>query len=170
MIHCTGSLAQNLYSSSFTSREWSRDHHLIIYSPTDRNTPRKFGRILGYALNRWKQLQTTHTLNGTESSGNNTDESPFPVSSVDSNRSWNWTNREQSSESASSADSQPDQQTKSSSNPKGPIKSEDQGHQSKQTRGSSPDNSATEEGSVQPHSEFLLVDDNSINLKASSHC
>ncbi|RKL48011.1 hypothetical protein BFJ70_g2374 [Fusarium oxysporum] len=137
----------------------------FIHQP---NTPRKFGRILGYALNRWKQLQTTHTLSGTEGSGNNTDESPFPVSSVDSNRSWNWTNREQSSESASSADSQPDQQTKSSSNPKGPIKSEDQGPQSKQTRGSSPDNSATEEGSVQPHSEFLLVDDNSINLKILS--
>ncbi|EXL47776.1 hypothetical protein FOCG_10302 [Fusarium oxysporum f. sp. radicis-lycopersici 26381] len=137
----------------------------FIHQP---NTPRKFGRILGYALNRWKQLQTTHTLSGTEGSGNNTDESPFPVSSVDSNRSWNWTNREQSSESASSADSQPDQQTKSSSNPNGPIKSEDQGPQSKQTRGSSPDNSATEEGSVQPHSEFLLVDDNSINLKILS--
>uniref|UniRef100_A0A0D2XXZ5 histidine kinase n=1 Tax=Fusarium oxysporum (strain Fo5176) TaxID=660025 RepID=A0A0D2XXZ5_FUSOF len=115
----------------------------FIHQP---NTPRKFGRILGYALNRWKQLQTTHTLSGTEGSGNNTDESPFPVSSVESNRSWNWTNREQSSESASSADSQPDQQTKSSSNPNGPIKSEDQGPQSKQTRGSSPDNSATEEG------------------------
>ncbi|KAJ9417900.1 hypothetical protein FOXG_08866 [Fusarium oxysporum f. sp. lycopersici 4287] len=137
----------------------------FIHQP---NTPRKFGRILGYALNRWKQLQTTHTLSGTEGSGNNTDESPFPVSSVESNRSWNWTNREQSSESASSADSQPDQQTKSSSNPNGPIKSEDQGPQSKQTRGSSPDNSATEEGSVQPHSEFLLVDDNSINLKILS--
>ncbi|EXA32289.1 hypothetical protein FOQG_15746 [Fusarium oxysporum f. sp. raphani 54005] len=137
----------------------------FIHQP---NTPRKFGRILGYALNRWKQLQTTHTLSGTEGSGNNTDESPFPVSSVDSNRSWNWTNREQSSESASSADSQPDQQTKSSSNPNGPIKSEDQGPQSKQTRGSSPDNSATEKGSVQPHSEFLLVDDNSINLKILS--
>ncbi|EWY87610.1 hypothetical protein FOYG_11792 [Fusarium oxysporum NRRL 32931] len=137
----------------------------FIHQP---NTPRKFGRILGYALNRWKQLQTTHTLSGTEGSGNNTDESPFPVSSVDSNRSWNWTNREQSSESASSADSQLDQQTKPSSNPNGPIKSEDQGPQSKQTRGSSPDNSATEEGSVQPHSEFLLVDDNSINLKILS--
>ncbi|KAH7184369.1 hypothetical protein BKA60DRAFT_588727 [Fusarium oxysporum] len=137
----------------------------FIHQP---NTPRKFGRILGYALNRWKQLQTTHTLSGTEGSSHNTDESPFPVSSVDSTRSWNWTNREQSSESASSADSQPDQQTNSSSNPNGPIKSEDQGPQSKQTRGSSPDNSATEEGSIQPHSEFLLVDDNSINLKILS--
>ncbi|KAK2468586.1 hypothetical protein H9L39_19745 [Fusarium oxysporum f. sp. albedinis] len=136
----------------------------FIHQP---NTPRKFGRILGYALNRWKQLQTTHTLSDTEGSSNNTDESPLPVSSADSNRSWNWTTREQSSESASSADSQPDQQTNSSSNPNGPIKSEDQGPQSKQTRGSSLDNSATEEGSVQPHSEFL-VDDNSINLKANS--
>ncbi|KAK2471101.1 hypothetical protein H9L39_17332 [Fusarium oxysporum f. sp. albedinis] len=122
----------------------------FIHQP---NTPRKFGRILGYALNRWKQLQTTHTLSDTEGSSNNTDESPLPVSSADSNRSWNWTNREQSNESAPSADSQPDQQTNSSSNPNGPIKSEDQGPQSKQTRGSSPDNSATEEGSAQPHSE-----------------
>ncbi|KAH7202885.1 uncharacterized protein BKA55DRAFT_587627 [Fusarium redolens] len=137
----------------------------FIHQP---NTPRKFSRILGYALNRWKQLQTTHTLSDTEGSSNNTDESPLPVSSADSNRSWNWTTREQSSESASSADSQPDQQTNSSSNPNGPIKSEDQGPQSKQTRGSSPDNSATEEGSVQPHSEFLLVDDNTINLKILS--
>ncbi|EXA29033.1 hypothetical protein FOVG_19406 [Fusarium oxysporum f. sp. pisi HDV247] len=137
----------------------------FIHQP---NTPRKFGRILGYALNRWKQLQTTPTLSDTEGSSNNTDESPLPVSSADSNRSWNWTTREQSSESASSADSQPDQQTNSSSNPNGPIKSEDQGPQSKQTRGSSLDNSATEEGSVQPHSEFLLVDDNSINLKILS--
>ncbi|KAG7406809.1 Response regulator mcs4 [Fusarium oxysporum f. sp. raphani] len=126
----------------------------FIHQP---NTPRKFGRILGYALNRWKQLQTTPTLSDTEGSSNNTDESPLPVSSADSNRSWNWTTREQSSESASSADSQPDQQTNSSSNPNGPIKSEDQGPQSKQTRGSSLDNSATEEGSVQPHSEFLLI-------------
>ncbi|KAF6518484.1 hypothetical protein HZS61_002562 [Fusarium oxysporum f. sp. conglutinans] len=68
----------------------------FIHQP---NTPRKFGRILGYALNRWKQLQTTPTLSDTEGSSNNTDESPLPVSSADSNRSWNWTTREQSSES-----------------------------------------------------------------------
>ncbi|KAF5227725.1 hypothetical protein FANTH_14692 [Fusarium anthophilum] len=138
----------------------------FIHQP---NTPQKFGRILGYALNRWKQLQKTHTLRDSEGSRNNTDEFLLPVSSAYSNRSWSWTNREQSSESASSADSQPDQQANPSSNLNGPIKSEDQGPLSKQTRESGTDNSVTEEGFVQPHSMFLLVDDNSINLKELSH-
>ncbi|KAH7124866.1 hypothetical protein B0J13DRAFT_565739 [Dactylonectria estremocensis] len=137
----------------------------FIHQP---NTPKKFGRTLGYALNRWKQLQATHPLSNTEGSSNNIDESPLTVSNPDSTRSWNWTNREQSRESASSADSQLGQETKSNSNANEPIESKDQGPPSKQTCGSSSDNSAIEEESVQPHSQFLLVDDNSINLKLLS--
>lgn len=64
---------------------------------------------------------------------------------------------------------QPCQQTNSNSNPNGPIESGHQRSRSEQTLGSSPDNLAIEGESVQPHSQFLLVDDNSINLKASPH-
>ncbi|KAH6951233.1 hypothetical protein BKA56DRAFT_605868 [Ilyonectria sp. MPI-CAGE-AT-0026] len=137
----------------------------FIYQPS---TPRKFGRTLANALNRWKQLQATHNISDTEGSSNNIDESPLPASGSDSHWSWNWTNQEQSGESAPSVNNQPRQQINSNSNPNGPIKSKHQGSQFKQTRGSSPDNSAIEEESVQPHSQFLLVDDNSINLKILS--